>query len=297
MTAAFDLHVHTVNSDGLAAPEAVLDVARDRGLCGLAFTDHSRATYSPALVEEARARGLRLLFPALEASTAHDGNKFHVLVYGPGVLDPGFAELAFQATATKNAIYERMIDELRAEGRVLPRVADLLAGAAPGRPPGHPDKWMLSKTLIGGALAPRDEQEAAAVKADLSARYECLKRDHPDRYPDTGEVIRAARDVHALPVLAHPWWECASGRNEPARVERQVRELAGQGLLGLEVVSRHFRAEDETRARALASELGLLPFAGTDFHANGKGELGDRGLSERELARVIDRAGAAGCVL
>ncbi|MEW6045798.1 MAG: DNA polymerase/3'-5' exonuclease PolX [Bacillota bacterium] len=72
-----DLHVHTVASDGVAPPEAMVEGARDRGLSYLAITDHSPSlTVARGLSAErlaahaARIRGLShtLGFPVLAGS-------------------------------------------------------------------------------------------------------------------------------------------------------------------------------------------------------------------------------------
>lgn len=44
MKLLFDLHVHTNFSDGFLSPQGVVNVAREKGLSGLAITDHNMIT-------------------------------------------------------------------------------------------------------------------------------------------------------------------------------------------------------------------------------------------------------------
>jgi 3',5'-nucleoside bisphosphate phosphatase len=294
--AEFDLHVHSSNSDGLVTPEDVIGIAQRAGVRGLVFTDHSGITFSADLLRLADAHGVTLPFPGVEVSTVHRGCKFHVLVYGAGIREPAFADLAFRPTAIKNEIYLALVDELRAEGWRLPSVDEMLEGRDDDGRPRHRGKWMLSKTLIGQHLVDAGFPDSR-VREHLRAGYDRLKAEFPDRYVPTQDVIRAARDVQALPVLAHAWWECWSGRNTPHRVETQVAEFARVGLLGLEVVSRHFGPDDEVRAARLGRRFRLLAFAGSDFHGNGKIELGRFGLTRAAFERACLRAARRGCAL
>lgn len=83
-----DLHVHSSCSDGLGAPEDVLERAEARGLDGLAFTDHN------TLEGYFRARevgsGL-VLVPGYEVVT----DLGHILVYGLEELPPGVESIGY----------------------------------------------------------------------------------------------------------------------------------------------------------------------------------------------------------
>lgn len=83
-----DLHVHSSCSDGLGAPEDVLERAEARGLDGLAITDHN------TLEGYFRARevgsGL-ILVPGYEVVT----DSGHILVYGLEELPPGVESIDY----------------------------------------------------------------------------------------------------------------------------------------------------------------------------------------------------------
>jgi len=83
-----DLHVHSSCSDGLGAPEDVLERAEARGLDGLAITDHN------TLEGYFRARevgsGL-VLVPGYEVVT----DAGHILVYGLEELPPGVESIDY----------------------------------------------------------------------------------------------------------------------------------------------------------------------------------------------------------
>jgi predicted metal-dependent phosphoesterase TrpH len=286
-----DLHVHTTNSDGLASPTEVFARARERGVSALAVADHSGVSFDDGLVYSAAAHGVDLVWPATEVSTMYDGNKFHVLLYGPGVLSPEVREFAFRPTAIKNEIYRDVIRELRELGHDLPSEEEMLAGPKRDGVAEHLGKWMLSASLLVRWMKIADpgvpEDEAQSLVRSL---YDMHAAAHSARYVDTIDSIRVARAAGALPVLAHAWWECWSGRNDAARVRGQVGLFADAGLGGLEVSSRHADALTVEEKRALAADLGLIATAGSDYHANGKTDIGQFGVSRSQLYGIVEAA-------
>ncbi|HEX4088952.1 MAG TPA: hypothetical protein VHZ33_09545 [Trebonia sp.] len=279
--------MHTSNSDGRESAEEVL--ARAGHLAGLAFTDHSAISFDDRLAKLAREQGVELLFPGVEISTMHEGRKYHVLGYGHELLDPGFLDYAFSPTRIKNEVYAVIIDELRRDGYALPPFEDMMAGRGLAAEPVHPAKWMMSKAVISRYLV-LDGIPGAAAQALLTDRYERRKSRHPDRYLPTRDVVARVRAHRGVASIAHAWWECPAGLNTSANVVATLRLLRDDGLVGLEVSTRHLTVGTEESRRQVAAELGLLPMSGSDYHANGKTELGQFGMSGAELDQLRQTA-------
>jgi predicted metal-dependent phosphoesterase TrpH len=289
---ACDLHLHSTNSDGLIPPEEVIALAARAGLSMACLSDHSRPTYSPALRDFAARQQITLL-PGLEISTMHGRRKYHVLAYGNGVLDDDFLDFAFRPTAVKNSTYRQVLGGLRAQGVRLPDDADILAGRdGSDTQPRHAGKWMFSSTLIGRYLGDALGVDPSVAAARVKARYNALKGDEPGRYVPTEETIARVRRAGAIPVLAHPFWECHRPGNTWADVLDDLRRFAGLGLVGMEVSSRHEAPVDEQGRTSAARRLGLVPFRSSDFHGNGKTEVGQFPMNVDELAEAGDRCGA-----
>jgi predicted metal-dependent phosphoesterase TrpH len=238
----------------------------------------------------ASAHGI-LLLPGLEISTVHEGRKYHVLGYGAGVLDQEFAAYAFRPTAIKNETYRAVLQQLRADGAVLPSTEDILAGVRPDAAPLHPTKWMLSATLIGRYLAVARRIDERRATAEIKGRYNELKDRWPDRYVPTSRTVAMVREVGCIPVIAHPFWECTSGRNSWAGVLDDLSAFARLGLVGVEVSSRHDSPADEDRRRQAIEALGLVPFRSSDFHGNGKTTVGQFPMPVTDLARAAEHCG------
>jgi hypothetical protein len=180
-----------------------------------------------------------------------------------------------------------------AGGVRLPSDAEILAGAREDGPPRHPTRWMFSATLIGSYLAPALGLASADAAGLVKSRYNALKDDGRDRYVPTVAAIAAARAAGAVPVVAHPFWECTSGRNSWDAVVADLQVLASAGLTGMETSSRHDSPADERRRAVTADRLGLVPFRSSDFHANGKTAVGQFPMDAADLIEAAARCGVA----
>ncbi|MEO3789017.1 PHP domain-containing protein [Nonomuraea sp. B10E15] len=285
-----DLHLHTTNSDGLMSPEEVIERAGRAALRVMSISDHSRTTYDAGLEALAAAHGT-ILLPGLEISTMHHDRKYHVLGYGHGVLDAKVQEFAFRPTAVKNDVYGRVLAGLRAAGTPLPATEDILAGVQEDGPPLHPRKWMLSATLIGRYLARPLDVDPVRAAAVVRERYNAMKSSERDRYVPTERAIAMVRDAGGIPVIAHPFWECHSGRNSWGGVVGDLGRFTAAGLAGVEVSSRHDSPADEDRRREAAHRLRLVPFRSSDFHGNGKTAVGQFPMPVEHLIEAADRCG------
>ena len=75
-----DLHLHSIYSDGNLSPSALVERAKDVGLCAISLTDHDNVSG----IQEALLCGRRLgieVIPGVELSTSERGLDTHILGY------------------------------------------------------------------------------------------------------------------------------------------------------------------------------------------------------------------------
>lgn len=299
--APVDLHTHTTVSDGRLDPEDLIAAAAEAGLQVLVITDHSSVTWSPSLVSQAAALGVLLPFPGMELSTVYRGERYHVLVYGPGCLNPDFAAFAERPNRVKNERIGRALDLLRNDCPGVPGLPSVLRGELPDGSCLHPHKRLLSRTDTCRVLAPVLKLGVEDTRDLLSAALrEVDQRDPRSRNPEntylpTPQVIEFATQVGCLPVLAHPLWRLAREDEDRSVLERDLRAFRQLGLGAAEVASyHHHRAGTDPGLLSLLSEIGLERSGGSDFHGNGKSWLGRYGLTSAEfdrLAALVPEAG------
>lgn len=101
----FELHCHTCHSDGSFTPEELVKAAANRGLAGIALTDHNTASGVGEAVEYGKKYGV-LVIPGIEWTTFYG----HITVLG------GHSDVNWTTVTRENAADK--IKEARAKGDV-----------------------------------------------------------------------------------------------------------------------------------------------------------------------------------
>ncbi|HBP17796.1 MAG TPA: hypothetical protein DEA08_08385 [Planctomycetes bacterium] len=261
----FDLHSHTIVSDGILAPEPLVAAAARAGIDVFAITDHDTVGGVATALAAAAAQGVQLV-PGIEISAHHGERELHLLAYfAPDQLG---AWERFQAQR-REARWERFrqilarLDEL---GASLDEAALTAERQAEGRVPGRPH---VARALV----------EAGHVSDMEEAFRRYLGREAPayvaTRGPSAAEAIAFVREVPGVSVLAHPVY---------GDLDEVLEELTELGLDGVEAF--HFSHDEDTAAHfsRRAGELGLLMTGGSDYHGDPEDPAGER-AGER-LGRV-----------
>ena len=255
MFQAFDLHTHTVHSDGTTEPEDNVLLAKQAGLAGIALTDHDTVTGWTQMREASERHGL-LFVPGIELSTERDGRSVHLLGYW---VDPDDGALLAECDRLRN-------ERSRRAEQICERLAEL----------GVPVDMQRVRQLAGDAPIGRPHIASAMVEAgyvgDITAAFDgYLADDGPAYVPKY--AVDPVNGVHLLQaaggatVLAHPGVsEDGGGPVTPALLD----ELAAAGLSGVEVDHPGHNPEVATRWRSLAIRHGLLITGASDFHGERK---------------------------
>jgi len=257
----YDLHCHSTHSDGLLAPAAVVERAREHGVDVLALTDHDELSGLAEAQEAALEAGITLICGS-ELSVTWQGITIHVIALG---IDPANATLADSLAAI------RVGRSTRAR-----RIADALAtagieGAYEGAMRYVTSERLVSRTHFARYLV---ESGHAREMKDVFSRY--LTPGKPGHVEhEWAKLSEAVGWIHAAggqAVIAHP------GRYKvnAGGMRRLLTEFRDAGGDAIEVVSpSHTRAqygEFATHARI----LGLRASCGSDWHGPGESwmELG-----------------------
>lgn len=283
MSREVDLHLHSTASDGTVPPAGVVRACAERGVEGLALTDHDTVDGVEEAAAEAGRLGLRFLTGA-EFSANEPGRSVHVLGYG---FDPEHPDLHgfFRS-------YRR--DRIRRAHEIVERFRSLgvpLEYEAVERQVGDgvPTRAHVARALVREGLA---ETEQAVFDRYLGRGKPAFVEKRPTPPAQVFERIHAAGGVA---VLAHPGWSLGPP---------EIRRWAAEGLDGVEVRHRANAPAVRRRLDALAEELGLLRTGGSDWHGSEEGRRPPPGSQEvpmawmeaveRRCAGATETAGAAG---
>lgn len=240
----YDLHTHSNCSDGLDAPELVVEKAAALGCTLFALTDHD--TVSGVSAALARARELALPFLAGCEIEAKYADTLHILALGVDIENTALCELLAKKERSR-------VDRNRRLGE---RLAEL--------------GMDVSSALVESRGATTRANYAAALvelgyAKDLADAFDrILKRGCPayvpQEHPSPEEVIETIRAAGGTAVIAHPM---KMNKCDPAEL---IADLARLGIGGVEAFY-STATEGQTRLFAsLAREHRLLVTCGSDYH-------------------------------
>jgi predicted metal-dependent phosphoesterase TrpH len=245
-----DLHTHSTYSDGLLAPTALVEEAAARGLRVLALTDHDTVAGIPEAHAAGDRHGIEII-PGVELSTSLAGGEgVHLLGYFVDSDNPVLREGLAGYAGDRAERMARMVARLSRIGAPVDpeRVAAVAGHGTIGRP--H-----LARVLVEAGYA-RD-------LPDAFNRY--IGWGKPAFVPrprvDPRDAIALVRAAGGVPVLAHPY--TAGG------VESVLDRLIPAGLAGMEVDYGQYTPDEREALRQIARRRGLIATGGSDYHGPG----------------------------
>lgn len=250
MSLHFDLHTHSLASDGSLSAAALVERAQAAGIDVLALTDHD----SVDGVAEARAAAAALplrLIAGVEISVTWNAQTVHIVGLN---VDP--ANAPFRAGLDSLQTFR----DWRAEeiGRRLAQagIADAYDGArrfARGR--------IVSRTHFAHFLV---EQGRARSVREVFKRF--LVRNRPGHVPGEWatleDAVRWITGAGGDAVVAHP----ARYALTATKLRRLLGEFKDCGGVAMEVVSGSHTSADMQHMAAVARTLGLRASRGSDYH-------------------------------
>lgn len=273
----WDLHCHTVYSDGTKTPAEMIASAVASGLHGLAITDHDTTAGWADAAAAARRAGLPIL-RGTEITAADGDISVHMLAYQYDPDNTAITELFRATRAARLERAKRMVARLSEDFPIdwhsVLRQAKQGEKTTVGRP------HMADALVEAGVYATRSEAFAGVISG--ASKYYI-----PTPSPSTDEVVRTVREAGGVSVIAHPG---DRGRNTTLLGDGRIRALAGEGLGGLEVWHRGNADDQRRRLLGLADELGLLVTGGSDWHGAGKpNRLGENLTGDATVREIVAR--------
>ena len=250
LTPAYDLHSHSLASDGTLRPAALVARAKRRRLDGLALTDHDTTAGIAAAQQAAGEQGVRLI-PGVEISVTWAHSTVHILGLN---IDPACDRLQAGLAALRAERDRRA--RLIAQSLAALGVADALARAA-----ALGDGELVSRTHFARILAQDGlvEHPGQAFQRYLGPGKPAYVEGRWAALDEAVDWITAAGGVAAI---AHP----GRYRFSNTRLKRLMEAFTAAGGRALEVVSGRHTADQVAWFGGCARRFGLLVSRGSDFH-------------------------------
>lgn len=268
-----DLHIHSHFSDGIYSPTKLVRLAEEKGLGGLALTDHDTVEGNTEFMDALSSSEI-VGIPGVEVSTEYQEQEIHVLGYFVPLGESKIETRLKAIRESREKRFPKMVQKLRDIGIEIDQrqVDKILQGVeSPGRP--HLARILIENGVVG------DINEAFREYL-VPGKPGYVKRE----LIEIIEAIKLLRASGAVPVLAHPLLI----NNVDLRSFLIV--LKSQGLEGVEVdygYRRQELLEGIGTVRSYAVELELVPTGGSDSHGdNGHYELGSVGAPVETIEKL-----------
>lgn len=262
-----DMHTHSTFSDGVHAPTVLVNMAKSKGLSGLALTDHDSMEGFSELQAAATDAGLQVI-TGVELSCEYNTRDLHVLGYGVDAANQQLQALLREFRQARERRGERIVEKLAEQG-VRIEMARVMAKAGAGA---------LGRPHIAEALV---EAGYVVDHAQAFARY--IGEGCP-AYVDKFKMqpAQAIASIHAaggLAFVAHPGYYMED--------YNAFLRLLDEGFDGVEVFHPYHIPTVTTRLLGLARDRGLLISGGSDFHGfAGRDNMGEPALSFPLFERI-----------
>lgn len=274
----YDMHIHSRASDGLLYINEILGLARDKGLKGIALTDHDTLSGIEEGILMSPKFGLEFI-PGVELSTDYKGVEVHILGYYIDYKNSKIADFLNDFKSSRRDRAMNIVKKLNDLGYNL-SFSDIMEEAGGtaeslGRP--HIARVLVKKGYFEDMPQVFDRLLGFGKPGYIERRK-----------IDIEEAITLIIDAGGIPVLAHP--KLIRKYGDDLLIEAFVKELKSMGLMGIEVSHSKQRLQDTNNLRLIAGKYDLAVTGGSDCHGkleNGRYLLGNWGVSEYEFKNIL----------
>lgn len=259
----FDLHTHTIFSDGSYSPEQLIDSAKKIGLSGLSITDHDTVDAYYHLPKTDLIIGI-----GVEFSAFYNDDSVHVLGYDFDIEHQAIKQMCLRHKNRRFARNLAILNNLKKLGIEIEEHD--LYGRFDDRTVGRPH---IAQILVEKGRCQSIEQ---AFKELLAEGKKAFAPGEKISVQETIEVIQLAG---GKAFLAHP---------HLIKKNQLVRDLKKLPFDGVEVFYARYPKSDVVPWQNLATEKKWLVSGGSDFHGDFKtfNQLGSSWVDE-ELFHAI----------
>jgi len=250
MPLIYDLHAHSIVSDGSLTPADLVARAKLMGVDVLALTDHDATSGLGEAGRAALEQGITLV-PGVEVSVTWNGATIHIVGLG---IDPQCASL--QQGLKKL----REFREWRA-GEIARRLSAKGIGGALEGAKKFATGELISRTHFAHFLVERGY--AKDLRAVFQRYLVQNKPGHvPGQWTTLEEAVSWINTAGGQAVVAHP----GRYRLTATRLRQLLAEFKECGGAGLEVVSSAHSPSDCTAMARYSGQFDLLASRGSDYH-------------------------------
>ncbi len=280
----FDMHMHSVYSDGSDDLENLIENVSDSRIDFFALTDHDTAEGDRRIFVDDNLQKIiherHLTFvPGIEISCRYKGVKMHILAYD---FNPSRSEVFEIEQKMKDLLAQREIEKkqlMEKDGYVFSEKSlKFLASRLNAR------TLDFANCLVDDGYFDDVQKAATYVSKELKTKVNAKL--------DAEFVIKSMSKIGAKMVWAHSIYGVGEKPKSFELVDELVGELKEFGLAGLECYYSLYSNEEIDRLKKIAKKHGLFITCGSDYHGKNKsvkiGQLSSDGTKVNENDIKLD---------
>lgn len=252
----YDLHCHSVFSDGTWTPEDIINYAKENSLVP-ALTDHNTTAGLTRFMNAARERGVEAV-PGVEFSSSYKDCEFHILaLFIDSEYYPLVEDISLDYKKRKEISNIELIAKLNDAGYDI-SFEELKKNAVTAS---------FNRAVIASEMKKKGYVETIdeAFKGVLNKKTGFYV---PPERKSVFEIIDFIKSINAVSVLAHPLISA-----DEETLEGFLPEAKKRGLAGIETRYSLYSDEMSEKASRMAEKYGLLESGGSDFHGANKPDI------------------------
>lgn len=257
----WDLHIHTFfSSDGIHSPTEIYELAKQKGLKAISFTDHNDIEANYEGVSLSNRYNIKFV-PGVEFNSFFEDRDVHILGYFIDYKSSLVEDFIANIKSKKLNQTKLRTEKLRELGFYL-TLDDVLAEAK-GRPA---TGVSFLKAILKYERNLKDKRITAYISGDkcrspfMNFYNDFLCPGKPAFVPlkdaDSDDVIDLILRCKGIPIIAHP----------RDLTKESILKLKSYGAMGLEVFSTYHDKEKRDFYLKLSEELKMVITGGSDFH-------------------------------
>lgn len=249
----YDLHSHTVCSDGSLTAVELIDLAIEKNITHLAITDHDTVRAHLQLAENTNNYndGIITIIKGIEYSSQWNNMGVHVVGLNIDINSKSTEAAVAHLTQLRLQRVETIAKKLNSKGfpNITQGALKLAGDGQVGRP--HIAQHMVEEGLVPTVAQVFNKYLGAGKIGDVS-----------NVWPDLEQVVDWINDAGGIAVLAHP------SRYKMTRTKRRrlMADFADAGGQAIEVCAGNQAPGVAEDMAALCKEFNFHASVGSDFH-------------------------------
>lgn len=291
-----DLHLHSLNSDGLNTAKEIVNLALQEGLKVIALTDHNYFSLKKKYIVGKEGHFLEVI-PGCEFSTTYEipsgkGKvEVHVIGIFPKGVDPNeFEDLFTPIVDGKQKYVEAILDKLHGLGVDLTMEEVMQTRKATG----YVGRFQIAELLVKKNYATSIGNAMDRWIGNFSPYY--IKSSDYVNYAPFESVIKRIQACSGFPILCHPLMYQELNKNEVRTLVKDFRDAASR-IGGIEVYYQQYNEEQQAFLKELQEEAGLIPSVASDRHRPDQSFAHQGGYSYyQEMLKALDKVEGEKCL-